>query len=72
MLMSMYLDDEELVWAESGIADAAEVHKDAFGQVLIAGDAVTLTKDLDVKKPTSRPKGTTVKISDWWKAIPDK
>jgi len=62
MLMSMYLDDEELAWAESGIADAAEVHKDAFGQVLIAGDAVTLTKDLDVKGANFTAKrGTTVK-----------
>ena len=40
----------------------AEVHKDAFGQVLNAGDAVTLTKDLDVKGANFTAKrGTTVK-----------
>ena len=62
LLMSIYLDEEEQAWAEAGLAEAAEVHKDAFGQVLNAGDAVTLTKDLDVKGANFTAKrGTTVK-----------
>lgn len=63
LLMSMYLDEDEQGWAEAGIDDGqAEVHKDAFGQVLQTGDAVTLTKDLDVKGANFTAKrGTTVK-----------
>lgn len=63
LLMTMYLDEDEQAWAEAGLDDGhSEVHKDAFGQVLQTGDAVTLTKDLDVKGANFTAKrGTTVK-----------
>ena len=63
LLMSMYLDEDEQSWAEAGLDQGSgEVHKDAFGQVLQTGDAVSLTKDLDVKGANFTAKrGTTVK-----------
>jgi protein PhnA len=62
----MYLDDELLAWARSSgdhESDAAvDLHKDANGAVLQAGDTVVLTKSLDVKGSTLNAKmGTVVK-----------
>lgn len=55
-LEMLYLDEAVQVWAEAGavggIANApgdAVVHRDSNGAVLVAGDAVTLIKDLKVK-----------------------
>jgi protein PhnA len=49
----LYLDDDTLAWAKAtGDHDAepgAELHRDAYGVVLQAGDTVILTKSLDVK-----------------------
>jgi protein PhnA len=62
----LYLDDDMLAWAKASgdhESDAAvELHKDANGAVLHAGDTVVLTKSLDVKGSTLNAKmGTVVK-----------
>jgi protein PhnA len=62
----MYLDDDTLAWAKAAgdhENDAAvDLHKDANGAVLQAGDTVVLTKSLDVKGSTLNAKmGTVVK-----------
>ncbi len=59
----MYLEDETLAWAKEGIVDEnAIVHKDAFGNVLKAGDSVVLTQSLNVKGSSLTAKrGTSVK-----------
>jgi protein PhnA len=62
----MYLDDDTLAWAKATgdhENDAAvDLHKDANGTVLQAGDTVVLTKSLDVKGSTLNAKmGTVVK-----------
>jgi protein PhnA len=62
----MYLDDERLAWAKATgdhENDATvELHKDSNGQLLQTGDAVVLTKSLDVKGSTLNAKmGTVVK-----------
>jgi protein PhnA len=62
----MYLDDERLAWAKAtGDHDndgSVDLHKDCNGQVLQSGDAVVLTKSLDVKGSTLNAKmGTVVK-----------
>ena len=52
LLEMMYLDDETMEWAKEGIeedGDEAIVHKDSNGNILEAGDTVTLIKDLIVK-----------------------
>lgn len=52
LLDMMYLDEETLEWAKSTEATDGEeaiVHKDANGNILEAGDTVTLIKDLNVK-----------------------
>ncbi len=50
LLDMMYLEEEERAWAEAGLPDEnALVHKDCNGNVLQAGDSVTLIKDLKVK-----------------------
>ena len=61
-VMSMVdLDEDTIQWALSGL-ETANVHKDAFGNVLQAGDTVVLTQALDVKGTNfSAPKGTVVK-----------
>jgi len=66
LLDMLYLDDETRIWAAStGEADSAEdkvVHRDCNGVALEAGDAVTLTKDLDVKGSSITAKrGTAVR-----------
>lgn len=54
LLEMLYLDEETLRWAESGLPaesgdPEANQHKDCNGAPLEAGDTVTLTKDLNVK-----------------------
>ncbi len=44
----MYLEEATQEWADHS-ADAALVHKDSNGNVLQAGDSVTLIQDLNVK-----------------------
>lgn len=59
----MYLDDETMTWAKDGMVDEnTAVHKDAFGNILQAGDTVTLTQSLDVKGSSVQAKrGTAVR-----------
>jgi len=46
----MYLEENELEWAEAGIERGEKlVYKDSNGVVLQSGDTVVITKDLDVK-----------------------
>jgi len=50
LLDMLYLDDETLAWAKSGIDDENAVkHLDSNGAKLSVGDTVVLIKDLDVK-----------------------
>jgi len=53
LLDQLYLDETTLAWAEEGVEvreeDASIVHKDSNGAILVAGDTVTLIKDLNVK-----------------------
>ena len=50
LLGMIYLDDETLSWAQEGVLDNdGIIHKDSNGNVLEAGDTVTLIKDLKVK-----------------------
>ena len=65
-LEMMYLDDEKLTWAKATgdheNDSTVELHKDANGQQLVAGDTVVLTKSLDVKGTSLNAKmGTVVK-----------
>ncbi|PTN07662.1 phosphonoacetate hydrolase [Mangrovibacterium marinum] len=45
----MYLDEETLAWAKSGLVEDGAKHVDSNGAVLKAGDSVVLIKDLVVK-----------------------
>ena len=53
LLDMMYMEDETKSWADYGVAadDVEEVAptRDSNGAILVAGDNVTLIKDLDVK-----------------------
>ena len=55
LLEMFFLEDSTLAWAKSTVEgnDDAEdekiIHKDSNGAMLLAGDTVVLTKDLDVK-----------------------
>ncbi len=53
LLDMLYLDEETEKWAaitgEGLSEDEKIIHKDCNGALLIAGDTITLTKDLDVK-----------------------
>lgn len=66
LLDMMYLDDDTLAWAKQtgdheGDGSIA-LHKDVNGNILVAGDTVTLIKDLDVKGSTLNAKiGTAVR-----------
>lgn len=66
LLDMMYLDDENLECAKQtgdheGDGSIA-LHKDCNGNILVAGDTVTLIKDLDVKGSTLNAKiGTAVR-----------
>lgn len=62
----LYLDEDTLAWAEAVAAPEEPgetvVHKDAFGNELQNGDAVVLTKTLDVKGSSINAKlGTVVR-----------
>lgn len=48
LLEMMYMEADVQTWAKAGMA-AAVVHKDCHGNILSAGDSVTLVKDLPVK-----------------------
>ncbi|MCG6200567.1 PhnA domain-containing protein [Psychromonas antarctica] len=53
LLDMMYMEDEQKAWADYGVAadniEAVAPTRDSNGSVLVAGDNVTLIKDLDVK-----------------------
>lgn len=50
LLDMIYLEDDVRAWAKAGLPNEdALVHKDSNGNVLKAGDSVTLIKDLKVK-----------------------
>jgi len=66
LLDTLYLDDETLAWAQTGMpaegGEDAVKHVDSNGAVLEAGDTVTLIKDLDVKGTSFTAKrGTAVR-----------
>ena len=66
LLDMMYLDDENLEWAKQtgdhGGDGSIALHKDSNGNILVAGDTVSLIKDLDVKGSTLNAKiGTAVR-----------
>jgi len=48
-LEMLYLEDDVKNWAEDGFIEAKEPTLDANGAALVAGDSVTIIKDLDVK-----------------------
>lgn len=57
-----YLEDDMLKWAQAGIASQKEATLDVNGVVLLAGDSVTIIKDLDVKGANFTAKrGTAVR-----------
>ena len=61
VLSMVDVDEDTVQWALSGL-EVADVHLDAFGNVLENGDTVVLTQALDVKGTSfSAPKGTVVK-----------
>jgi protein PhnA len=60
----MYLDEETLAWANSGLVEKDEkiIHLDSNGIVLEAGDSVVLIQDLKVKGANFTAKrGTAVR-----------
>jgi len=58
----MYMDEETTEWAEYGSGDTAIIHKDSNGNILLAGDTVTLIQDLNVKGANFTAKrGTAVR-----------
>ena len=66
LLDMLYLEDETLIWAKSGIENAEAMdsvkHLDSNGATLQAGDTVTLIKDLNVKGANFTAKrGTAVR-----------
>ena len=66
LLDMLYLDDETLAWAQATGEDQENedsvVHRDSNGNILEAGDTVTLIKDLDVKGANFTAKrGTAVR-----------
>ncbi len=61
ILSSVELDEDVVSWAMSAF-EVADVHKDAFGNVLENGDTVVLTQGLNVKGTSfTAAKGTVVK-----------
>lgn len=61
LMNSVDMDEDVVQWAMSAF-EVAAVHKDAFGNVLEAGDNVVLTQALDVKGTNfTASKGTVVK-----------
>jgi len=62
LLDMMYLDDATRQWAESDTDEDKVIHKDSNGNILQAGDTVTLIKDLNVKGANFTAKrGTAVR-----------
>lgn len=63
LLDMLYLEEETLAWAESGVeSEETARHLDSNGALLKAGDTVTLIKDLDVKGSSIAAKrGTAVR-----------
>ena len=65
LLDMMYMEDEVMTWATlvSGDSDEPAIeHKDSNGAILVAGDTVTLIKDLTVKGTSFTAKrGTAVR-----------
>lgn len=66
LLDILYLDDEKLAWAKAAGDEeddgTVDLHRDSNGTILSQGDAVVLTKSLDVKGSTLNAKmGTVVK-----------
>ncbi|MFA7274085.1 MAG: PhnA domain-containing protein [Crocinitomicaceae bacterium] len=50
LLEMMYLDEDTLEWAKTGMVDPeAKKHMDSNGVELLAGDSIVLIKDLKVK-----------------------
>jgi protein PhnA len=61
LINSIELDEDVVQWAMSAF-EVADVHKDAFGNVLETGDTVVLTQALNVKGTSfTAAKGTIVK-----------
>lgn len=61
LLSSVDVDEDIVEWALSS-SNTADVHKDAFGNVLENGDTVVLTQQLNVKGTNfAASKGTVVK-----------
>ena len=61
LINMMYLDEETLEWAQSA-AGGNIIHKDSNGNILTAGDTVTLIQDLNVKGANFTAKrGTAVR-----------
>ena len=57
----MYLEEDQLEWAQNN-ANQSLIHKDANGNILEAGDSVTLIQDLNVKGANFTAKrGTAVR-----------
>lgn len=65
LLDMIYLDEEEQQWAEQSgdhLTEGNAIHTDCNGNILVAGDTVTLIKDLDVKGSSLNAKiGTAVR-----------
>lgn len=58
----MYMDDATMEWAQTGGSESEVIHKDSNGNVLSAGDTVTLIQDLNVKGANFTAKrGTAVR-----------
>lgn len=61
LLSTVDIDDNIIQWANSAF-EKADVHKDAYGNILESGDTVVLTQALNVKGASfSAAKGTVVK-----------
>jgi protein PhnA len=61
VLNSVELDEDTLQWAMSAF-DVADVHKDAFGNLLESGDTILLTQNLKIKGTNfTAGKGTMIK-----------
>jgi protein PhnA len=64
LIEMMYLEDDDLKWANEGIeADEEKViHRDSNGVILSSGDSVVIIKDLNVKGSSIIAKrGTTIR-----------
>ena len=58
----LYFEDEDKEWIEEKTVDESELPRDSVGNILRAGDSVTIIKDLEVKGAGFTAKrGTVVK-----------